>query len=258
MSLTQRVFRTYRSNGIYALLREGFEYYRRHPIRLRYRARLRMLTQSLFTTYSALADPLKIIHVSPSRITKSSQNGFDPFIDIGRIVEADWDKNVYEFKEKNRFQSVRMRFEEGYQWEETPIYEYYLEMIEKDGRYDGCYSPKDVQERYSLVDEMYKTMAENGYDETKVENKFDHICVHISRDGEFIHASGGNHRLSVAKILDLDKIPVRVAVRHAEWQNVREMVFKNKAEIDELEHHPDLHDILGTSCSTTKPNSDHL
>ena len=246
MSLWKRCLNTYHSGGPYAVWREGFEYCRRHPVRLRYRAKLRMVTQSFFTDYSAIPHPLKIIYISPSNISITSENDFDRFRDVGRIVEGDWDKNVYEFREKNRFQSVRMRFEEGYQWEETPIYEYYLEKIEKDGRYDGCYSPKDVQERYSLVDEMYKSMAENGYDESKVENKFDHICVHISRDGEFIHAGGGNHRLSVAKILDLDKIPVRVAVRHAEWQAVRERTWNDESEIDTIECHPDLRDIVTT------------
>ena len=61
------------------------------------------------------------------------------------------------------------------------------------------------------------------------------ILVNIGRDGD-IFFEDGRHRFVIAKILRLDKIPVRVFVRHKQWQQKREKNIKEDIDII----HPDL------------------
>ena len=60
---------------------------------------------------------------------------------------------------------------------------------------------------------------------------------------------GGNHRLAIAKVLELSEIPVLVRVRHSVWQQIRDEVRKADSLYD-LDYqtrshlsHPDLIDI---------------
>jgi hypothetical protein len=44
------------------------------------------------------------------------------------------------------------------------------------------------------------------------------IYVNIGRDGTLFFNFNSRHRLAISKILELAKIPVRVFVRHEQWQ----------------------------------------
>ena len=135
---------------------------------------------------------------------------------------------------------------EGCTWEETRIIDYHLrKMDENDGavRHDGCLSLEDVQARYRAVDKIYESMKTDGYDEKKALHRYDHPYVHIGRDGELLHASVGNHRLAVAKVLELEAIPVFVVVSHEEWQWRREEVARSDR-CSGNPTHPDLQNVL--------------
>lgn len=244
MSLAERLLSIYRTGGFYGIYHEGKRHIRQHPIRILLYAKLQRLNQIIRTPYSAIADPTKLLHVDPERIQKVSEANFSTSRDVGRIEGGDWDKGVSDFTEKKRFKATQKRFEEDYSWEQTGIIDYYLRKIEENGRYDGCYNRRDVEKRYQTVDKIYRSIREEGYNENKVENMLDHVCVHIGRDGELLHAGIGNHRLSIAKILEIDSIPVRVVVRHTEWQKIREDVHDSKIELSDKETHPDLRDIV--------------
>ncbi len=239
----KQVLSTYRSGGLQAVYNEGRRYWRDHPIRILQYARVQTAKLTWLSAYAAVADPTKLLYVSPDRITGVS-NDFSTSADVGRIVDGDWDCDTTEFTEKIRYQAIRQRYENGDSWEGTGIYEYYLDQIDSCGRYDGCYTLDDVKQRYRTVDRMYESMKETGYDESKVENVLDHVCVNIGRDGELLHAGVGNHRLSIAKLLDLDEIPVRVVVRHEEWQQKREQVDAGEDDVSHSDLHPDLQDCL--------------
>ncbi|MEY7849468.1 hypothetical protein AB7C87_09770 [Natrarchaeobius sp. A-rgal3] len=76
------------------------------------------------------------------------------------------------------------------------------------------------------------------------------IGVNIDADGEIHWAGWGRNRLCIAKILNLNEIPVQVHVRHREWQMVRDEI-RNVESVNELTDesrrhltHPDLLDII--------------
>jgi len=73
------------------------------------------------------------------------------------------------------------------------------------------------------------------------------IGVAITRNGEIAHFYVGNHRVHLAKVLQLDNIPVRVVIRHKKCQQIRNEVAQSN--VDEkingkLLTHPDLQDLL--------------
>ena len=73
----------------------------------------------------------------------------------------------------------------------------------------------------------------------------DEVTVNVARDGRLLMFSG-KHRLSIAKILALDSLPVLVLARHKEWQTVRDVInnWKGPSVVppDHLDH-PDLQEF---------------
>jgi len=174
---------------------------------------------------------------------------------IGRIAGGDWDKYKKSWDENGLYQSLREVFAEGKDWKETEFVNKRLEIIEIKGSTYG-YETKDgfLNERTKYIEKLYKSIDEEGY-LTQEEAPDDHrnsdilheVSVNIGRNGELIFNNrSGHHRLSLAKILNLDKIPVIVIVRHQQWQNIREDVYRNglTEQHRELCDHPDLQDIL--------------
>ena len=71
------------------------------------------------------------------------------------------------------------------------------------------------------------------------------ITVDIARNGDLLWR-GGAHRLAIVKILGVDKIPVRICVRHKKWQENRDKLYVdhdldiNPNTFNEVKSHPDL------------------
>jgi len=106
------------------------------------------------------------------------------------------------------------------QGEQTGIYDLMLSRIEANGIYDGCRTLGDVKERYVAIDKLYDAIKEDGrllrqqeLNPRTIREKGG-IHIHISRDGETLFGGGGFHRLALAKLLNLKRIPVQLGVIH--------------------------------------------
>ena len=169
-----------------------------------------------------------------------------------------WDRKSSPFEKMVKYRAVYGRFVEGKSWEETGIYEYFSNKLEKRGSFDSCSNMVDVEERYSEIDRLYCDMKEDGYDMSHHSSPpewwqywpLDYVAVHVGRQGDLIFAGSGCHRVSIAKILDLSRIPVWVRARHRRWQEVRDRIG-NCNHLEELDSsltayldHPDLQDLL--------------
>lgn len=239
-SIPRKILQTYQSGGIYAVYKESSRFALRRPVTVKIVSELRRHRHKLVGEWSAIADPMQILYVNPSDITKSANKRFNKYWDVGRIVGGDWDADSRPLHTHPKFVAVRQRYEEGASWEETGIFEYLLERLEAEGRVDGCYSLADIEQRYSVIDGLYHSMKLDGYQEHKVDNILDHICASISRNGEFLFSGGGTHRLAIAQVLQLDTIPVRIVVRHRKWQQQRESIINDSERVDAHVDHPDL------------------
>ena len=207
----------------------------------------------------------KTYWVSPQEINYSlmSPGGkFNIWQNYGKILGGDWDKSSVKFEDLDIYQAFKQRFKEGKKWEETKFYQRVLEQISNGVKKWECENKKGFDMRLGKLDLLYRQIKDNGYKlQTELYpskgliNKIgesggalDEIAVVIDRNGQFLLVEG-RHRLSIAKLLNLSSIPIKIIARHKKWMEFRkELIFfsKNyqKGKLYQPLTHPDLQDIL--------------
>ncbi len=139
----------------------------------------------------------------------------------GSVVAGDWDQSRTPFAGHIKLDSIRAHFEQGVPWEETELFAWMLQRIEEFGRIDGFTDRAGLIRRYERLDRIYEEAKRTGtlrphgsVNQTRGEQGG--ILVHIARDGTPLRDGGGMHRFAIAHILDLEKIPAKLGVIHAE------------------------------------------
>jgi hypothetical protein len=225
--------------------------------------------------YDSVPDGPTVIEVDPQRIERHLIEGEHPATSYrvkngyatkheldkahfpidrfkGRVVPGEWDRYTKPHRFDRVYVGVRERFVEGREWEDTEYGQHMLVL-------DDLYGHDFFTRRTERAEALYESMASGGYRPEPNENR--KVAVNVGRDGEVIfNNEDGHHRLALAKTLGIDRIPVTVVVRHAEWQAIREAVAEADS-IDDLgdrerEHldHPDvapLHGFDGEDRSST-------
>lgn len=206
----------------------------------------------------------KIYWVSPRKICYAlGQNKFPVSKNKykGKISNRcrDFTGNIIKFEEKIVYQSFYHHFIEGKKWEETDFYKRAINHI-KDGKYVWwCSSVSEYNKRCKKLDKLYYDIKSNGIKNQKTlrknillkENRIkeieNEIRVSIGPEGELIYRNG-QHRLAIAKILNLDRVPIQILHRDKKWMEFRKELFtyirremKGKAYQPLL--HPDLRDV---------------
>ena len=263
-------------DGLSTLGRKGLVTLGRHvprtgvPLYYRYRAWLNWTRSGDF---EARPDPFRIVRVDPDEVVHNSGRRFayvgNRYANCGLVSGGDWDRDLDRFGERTIYsprsqttiyRSFVERFEEGRDWEEVPYVRKVLEELGKDSDFSwhGCETREEVMERCRWLDRLFEDIEENGYrskrelleseedaPETNPERfryVHDEVVVNVGRDGRLLFV-GGHHRLSIAKILDVPEIPVRLFVRHRGWQELRDRVDGGTDPPDALRGHPDLLDL---------------
>lgn len=134
------------------------------------------------------------------------------------VADGNWDVYMKSFEV---LPVVRQLFDEGRPPRETDEYQGYLKRIER-GQLTwarGCRNQAELDRYYEKLVQAYKDIRDNGYrTQTQLgEIGNDEIRVCIDRFGEICVYGGGTHRLSIAKFLDLDVVPVSLKRVHASW-----------------------------------------
>lgn len=212
--------------------------------------------------HDAPIDPFRVYRVDPELIERRQHpHPKEKYKYFGRIQGGDWDRNLDRFEETDLYRSFEAHFERGVDWEETPFFQRVVgEIDEGRSRWD-CESKAEFRQRCEGLDDLYRQIATNGY-RTQRELAttggepigkgrhsivhrllYDEITVSIGRDGDIIF-NDGRHRLAIAKLLDLEEIPVRIMVRHSHWQRIRDAVASAEVDWQQLPDHlqtnPDL------------------
>lgn len=217
--------------------------------------------RTLHPSHYTDADVMKLIQVDPDNIEYHQSGGPKG---CGRIVGGNWDLVREPFQNHITYKSMEQKFDHGLDWKETDRFQQNLNRPEHSGRFSN---KKDIKNHFERIEKTYKSIEMDGYYSQRTIYKkapqkaietnnstlhplFNEIAVNIYRDGSMEQTSSGNHRLSIAKLLNLDSIPVLVRTRHAEWQEIREQIRAANS-LDEINpeykkylSHPDLYDIL--------------
>ncbi len=169
----------------------------------------------------------------------------------GKIVGGNWDLGDYNFEDLDVFQAFKMRLRDVVEWKDTAFYSRVLKQAES-GRFVWNIKNKhDLDQRCQALDDLYSSIKNEGYqlnyDKFTKAINYDEIDVNIGRNGEYLFQNGV-HRLSIAKILGIEKIPVTVLVRHKNWIDFRTNLLEyskqqNSKKLYQPPIHPDLDDI---------------
>lgn len=213
-----------------------------------------------------IPNPAKIYFISPERIVyhtnylnKSSEksrpfpnNVFDQKIMRGKVVDGDWDISPYKFTDLAVYTSLKKRIVDCVKWQDTELYKILLKKVESGVCVWDVKNKEDLDKRCMYLDSLIQSIKNGGYKLNRANYNrivnYDEIDVNIGRNGEYLFQNGV-HRLSIAKILGIKRVPVTVFVRHKKWQEFRQFVVSYSGLHNPLGKlyqplvHPDLADI---------------
>lgn len=212
-----------------------------------------------------MAEPFTVVEIDPQRINRCAPRDIDRWEYTGEVRDGDWDRSNERLEDLIKYRSVIDRFENGTPWEKTDIHHETLERIENGETYwNGCRTVDELKRRVDHIEQLYETIRESGFkSQSELRGKsvksivlsgsFDRsktdVTVAVGRNGEFLFVDG-NHRLAIANVLGIDAIPVRVVVRHAKWQDIREKIKEASnpndlsSQIRQYLDHPDVKTVL--------------
>jgi hypothetical protein len=168
----------------------------------------------------------------------------------GEVLGGDWDTpHRQTFGELDVVRGLREHFVDGVAWQETDFYRRVVRAIEKGVHKWGCQDVGEFDQRLEGLEHLYEEIRDHGYrtqEDLGTDEPRDEIRVGIRRDGRFIFFDG-RHRLAIARLLGLRQIPVRVSVRHTEWEEFKQRIAKYASKragrVYQLIDHPDLIDM---------------
>lgn len=197
-------------------------------------------------------DPFERLLVDPSRITRFTGREFpvwdERWLDFGVALDGDWDKrerppidssyrgpdpSLYlaeSFTETPLHEALEAHFVDGVPWEELAFVERVKRRAEKSDEpvWHQCSSVPEIRQHCRDLDQLYRSIREQGCLSMREINARENrrltfrevmeneILVDVARDGEMLFVTG-RHRLSMARILGLERIPVAIVTRHAQW-----------------------------------------
>lgn len=207
------------------------------------------------------------------------------------IIDGEWDLDKVDnrlylsnWRERDKFdgtvcilaenyeflRSARRHFHENIPWEETLIYKWMVK--NRFDLWEKYKSVEKIQQTLSEVDALYDKMVDTGYqtqrrlqeDDSKPFSstskdppEIDEIMVNIGRNGQLIFDEG-RHRWVVARLAGVNQIPVRVLVRHEQWQRRRKELAYAESILDlsqtarQYIDHPDMQDVAPNMQATVK------
>jgi hypothetical protein len=209
------VKRHYRNGGIGAVCRAVFEYYT--PDWPFLRAKLRYYRQRLGR--GATVHPFSVYTVDPGRITRYVEYSvFYKFPNATRVRNGSWDRDARPLQSLGKYVLPRQ-----YLTGELDARELTYERLREHGYTDFEAAAYTEYGYATYLDELADSLKTDGYrihspDSVKSPiERYDHVALNIGRDGELLFDAHGCHRLTIAHVFDVDRIPVRINAIHGEW-----------------------------------------
>lgn len=205
------------------------------------------------------AAPLALRWIDPDRPIYDALPPVPERPPIGRVESGDWDRIDDRFAERAVPRAIRLRYRNGRDWVETPLPAHVRAQCERFGDAWG-HVDGTVERRCREIEALYEAMNVEGYrTQADLAARGDggpgpppiptlgEITVDVGRDGRLCWRGNGQHRLAIARVLGIERVPVLVARRHAGWQAVRDRIRTDgtQAVDSSLWGHPDLAELQG-------------
>jgi hypothetical protein len=141
-----------------------------------------------------------------------------PDADLCCVAGGDWDlTRRVELADAVKHRAIYQHFVHGRPWIDTDLFrENYAERLLREPVKQQK-TLKDLARLYEqTIDALFVDMKRNGFNRQRRLPR-----VVIGRDGEIFLTNQGNHRIAIAKILNISTIPCRVQCRHLAWVDER-------------------------------------
>lgn len=141
---------------------------------------------------------------------------------LGTVLGGDWDDPNLKFETLLEYKAIKKHIDGKQDWKDSKFAKRGEDFIKSGGTSKGFEDPREfLIKREKQVERLIESIKENGV-QSSADHMFnkradDQISVNVSRNGELLFNNRGTHRLSIAKILNLDTIPIVVVIWHKEW-----------------------------------------
>ena len=116
---------------------------------------------------------------------------------------------------------MRELFEQQLPYRESAFYRRMLGELERDGI---THAPKlgslaEVDAYFERLENLYRSMREHGFQRRSADRvqQDREITIRVGRDGSLIKSGEGTHRLALARLLRIERVPVVVDLVHSQW-----------------------------------------
>jgi 2-polyprenyl-3-methyl-5-hydroxy-6-metoxy-1,4-benzoquinol methylase len=196
-------------------------------------------------------DRLELLYVDPM-LVRYTISPDDPTLTgnstwhFGSVSKGNWDLGGNPVQEHGDVFAILSKLVNlNMEHEDIPEFEAHMRQIEDGTIVDSCSKPEEYVARWEGIQDLYRSIKANGYKsqvELATENPLDEIRIQIGRTGELLFEEG-LHRLAIAQLLRLDRVPTIVTRRHAEWARLRHDILKivlQRGFVHQPFDHPDL------------------
>lgn len=131
----------------------------------------------------------------------------------GLVAGGDWDQSLKPLDPRalGVYHSCHAHWTDGVPWSETPVYISYLRKIEKGRPHPDCPSRAALDARYAALDAVFAAVRDTGRMSERVE---DLVTISLDRNGRPYWGPNGRHRVCIALVLGLSRMPARAGIVH--------------------------------------------
>jgi len=161
-------------------------------------------------------DPHRILWVSPDEVVATTAERIDESL-RGRMIDGDWDLTALALASLVLWRGLEQRIVEGRDWHDTELTAgRFVAEAPNVGTRLTTGDAASLEERHRRLDVLIESLRRDGWlPHHDVGAPFAReMAVAVGRDGSLLRNSGGLHRVIIARLLGLPRIPCRVLVEH--------------------------------------------
>ncbi len=130
------------------------------------------------------------------------------------VVGGDWDLALTPVDPRalGVYHSCHAHWVDGADWAQTPVYQSYQRKIAKGQPHPDCPTLPALEARYAALDAIFTQVRDSGQMSEAPE---DLITISLDRAGRLYWGPNGRHRVCIALVLGMTRIPARAGIVHA-------------------------------------------
>jgi len=190
----------------------------------------------------------KVYQINPNQIKYYLEGKYNRWHNQFKILEGNWGHSKLTIGSLDIYQAFFERFINKKEWNETKFYKRIYDQLSKGFQTKSFTNLKQFEKSLTHIDLIFTQFKKKlNKSEFDFKDNFNEIYAVIDENGRFLLVKG-IIPLYLSKLLNLDKVPVRLIARHKRWKYFKKeiILFSKKGRNKKLYQrliHPDLQDI---------------